>query len=136
MSFQQCEFNFGWRPFRHPPAAPFGSFNAASSLGPEERRILPRPIKLAALKRLSVKVKPDATNTTCPSQENACTLCFDHLANVELLPCKHKWALASGHLHASLYYCPVVAGVSATPVPPSWRSVRCADTLYTRLDGW
>jgi len=77
MSFQQCEFNFGWRPFRHPPSTSFSSFNAASKLDPEAKQILPRPIKLAALKRLSVK-------------ENACTLCFDSLANVQLMPCKHK----------------------------------------------
>jgi len=77
MSFQQCEFNFGWRPFKHPPSSPFNSFNVASKLAPEAKQILPRPIKLAALKRLSVK-------------ENACTLCFDSLANVQLMPCKHK----------------------------------------------
>lgn len=77
MSFQQCEFNFGWRPFLHPPEETFQSFNTVSELSPQERQILPRPIKLAALKRLSVK-------------ENACTLCFDNLANVQLLPCEHK----------------------------------------------
>lgn len=77
MSFQQCEFNFGWRPFRHPPNRNFQSFNQMSVMQPEDKQILPRPIKLAALKRLSVK-------------ENACTLCFDNLANVQLLPCKHK----------------------------------------------
>jgi hypothetical protein len=27
MSFQQCEFNFGWRPYRFPPDHPFSSFN-------------------------------------------------------------------------------------------------------------
>ena len=75
MSFQQCEFNFGWRPFKHPPSSPFNSFNVASKvakcrvsnhlqltivalkLAPEAKQILPRPIKLAALKRLSVKVR-------------------------------------------------------------------------------
>merc|ERR1719290_311085 len=77
MSFQQCEFNFGWRPFRHPPTLQFQSFNQVSELAPEDKQILPRPIKLAALKRLSVK-------------ENACTLCFDNSANVQLLPCRHK----------------------------------------------
>ena len=52
-----------------------------SLLAPEDKQILPRPIKLAALKRLSVK-------------ENACTLCFDNLASIQLLPCNHKY---SGH---------------------------------------
>ena len=32
MSFQQCEFNFGWRPFKHPPSTTFSSFNAASKV--------------------------------------------------------------------------------------------------------
>jgi len=77
MSFQQCEFNFGWKPFRFPPEMSFQSFNEVSQLAPEDKQILPRPIKLAALKRLSVK-------------ENACTLCFDNLASIQLLPCNHK----------------------------------------------
>jgi len=77
MSFQQCEFNFGWKPFVYPPSRDFQSFNEESKLDPEEKQILPRSIKLAALKRLSVK-------------ENACTLCFDNLASIQLLPCNHK----------------------------------------------
>lgn len=48
-----------------------------SVLSHEEKEILPRPLKLEAMKRLSVK-------------ENACTLCFDNLANVKLVPCNHK----------------------------------------------
>ena len=32
MSFQQCEFNFGWRPFKHPPSTTFSSFNATSKV--------------------------------------------------------------------------------------------------------
>ena len=27
MSFQQCEFNFGWKPFLYPPSSPFRSLN-------------------------------------------------------------------------------------------------------------
>lgn len=78
MSFQQCEFNFGWKPFRFPPTdRVFQSFNEVSSLSTDEKLILPRPIRLAALNRLSVK-------------EDACTLCFDNLANIKLLPCGHK----------------------------------------------
>jgi len=77
MSFQQCEFNFGWKPFSFPPNQAFQSFNKVSSLTPEQKLILPRPLKLAALKRLSVK-------------ENDCTLCFDNVANIKLLPCNHK----------------------------------------------
>ena len=48
-----------------------------SVLSHQEKEILPRPLKLEAMKRLSVK-------------ENACTLCFDNLANVQLVPCNHK----------------------------------------------
>ena len=46
MSFQQCRFNFGSRPFRHAPPAGGGggaqSFNAHGSLTDEEKKILPR----------------------------------------------------------------------------------------------
>ncbi len=46
MSFQQCKFNFGSKPFRHPPRVSFESFNANGSLSSEQRQILPRHIKL------------------------------------------------------------------------------------------
>jgi len=78
MSFQQCLFNFGCSPFSFPPCRPFMSLNSlASSLREEERRVLPRPLKLANMQRLSVK-------------EDSCTLCFDNAASVRLLPCNHK----------------------------------------------
>jgi len=92
MSFQQCEFNFGWKPFQFPPERSFQSFNEVSELAPEDKQILPRPIKLAALKRLSVK-------------ENACTLCFDNLASIQLLPCNHKGFCDS--CSAQLEVCPM-----------------------------
>lgn len=77
MSFQQCEFNFGWKPFNYPPKSPFQSFNEVSKLTDDEKVILPRPMKLEAMKRHSVR-------------ENACTICFDQIATVELHPCHHK----------------------------------------------
>jgi len=78
MSFQHCEFNFGRVPFKHPPTGrTFKSFNEAASLSSEEKVILPRHMKLELLKRLSVK-------------DDACTLCFDNPASVQLDPCKHK----------------------------------------------
>ena len=82
MSFQQCEFNFGWRPYKYPPESDFKSFNDVCELSDEERKILPRPMKLEAMKRLSVK-------------ENACTICFDNIANIQLLPCQHGWVQSS-----------------------------------------
>jgi len=92
MSFQQCEFNFGWKPFRYPPDKTFQTFNEVSKLAPDDKEILPRPIKLAALKRLSVK-------------ENACTLCFDNIASIQLLPCNHKGFCDS--CSAQLDVCPM-----------------------------
>ena len=77
MSFQQCEFNFGWRPFLHPPSSQFSVFNDQPGLSEEEKVILPRPLKMQAIRQLSVK-------------ENACSLCFDQPASVQLLPCQHK----------------------------------------------
>ena len=43
----------------------------------EDRQVLPRPIKLERLKRLSVK-------------ENACSLCCSNPADTQLLPCNHR----------------------------------------------
>ena len=42
MSFQQCEFNFGAKPFRYPPPQSFQTFNHYGTLTDEERIILPR----------------------------------------------------------------------------------------------
>ncbi len=77
MSFQQCQFNFGSRPFRFPPSGKnFKNFNEYAKLGDEVRVVLPRHLKIEYLRKVSVK-------------ENACNLCFDHIANVILLPCEH-----------------------------------------------
>jgi len=78
MSFQHCEFNFGWKPFKYPPPKrPFSCFNEAATLSPEEKLILPRHMKLELRTRLSVK-------------EDACTICYANPASVQLEPCKHK----------------------------------------------
>ncbi|KAE8608173.1 hypothetical protein XENTR_v10011418 [Xenopus tropicalis] len=42
MSYQQCEFNFGAKPFKYPPASKFSTFNDYAFLAPEEKVILPR----------------------------------------------------------------------------------------------
>ena len=77
MSFQQCEFNFGSKPFKFSPrdnrnnTANFQSFNNHAILSTEEKVILPRHKKLELLKMMSIK-------------EDACTLCFDANATVVL----------------------------------------------------
>ncbi|XP_021960066.1 RING finger and SPRY domain-containing protein 1 [Folsomia candida] len=77
MSFQQCEFNFGSRPFKFPPKGKhFKNFNQYAKLGDECRVVLPRHLKMEYLRKVSVK-------------ENSCNLCYDHIANVRLLPCEH-----------------------------------------------
>jgi len=78
MSFQQCLFNFGHVPFKHPPTdREFQKFNDYATLKPEDKIILPRHIYLDQLRRLSVR-------------EDSCTLCFDQRASVRLLPCNHR----------------------------------------------
>ncbi|KAF2351151.1 SPRY domain [Trinorchestia longiramus] len=78
MSFQQCEFNFGRRPFAYPPAGvEFQCFNDHATLTDAERRVLPRHLKLEHLRALSV-------------EEGACSICCDKLAEVMLRPCGHK----------------------------------------------
>ena len=77
MSFQQCEFNFGSRPFLYYPRdeknnlIKFQSFNDHAVLSEDEKVILPRHKKLEMLKMISIK-------------EDACTLCFDANASVVL----------------------------------------------------
>lgn len=77
MSFQQCEFNFGMKPFKFPPSISFKKFNDHATLTYEEKIILPRHKKLALLRQLTIK-------------EDSCTLCFDNKAEVSLQPCGHQ----------------------------------------------
>lgn len=43
MSFQQCQFNFGSKPFKYPPTdRRYQSFNDHATLNPEDKVILPR----------------------------------------------------------------------------------------------
>nr|KAG5712971.1 hypothetical protein BaRGS_021765 [Batillaria attramentaria] len=77
MSFQQCEFNFGAKPFKYPPPQAFQTFNHHGHLTDEERVILPRQKKLDLLMQVTVK-------------EDSCTLCFDLQANTKLLDCGHQ----------------------------------------------
>ncbi|CAH1119549.1 unnamed protein product [Phaedon cochleariae] len=77
MSFQQCRFNFGAEPFRHPPSVAFSTFNACGSLRPEEKVVLPRHIYLNQLREQNVG-------------EDSCTLCYDQKASIRLMPCEHS----------------------------------------------
>ncbi|GFT60569.1 RING finger and SPRY domain-containing protein 1 [Nephila pilipes] len=77
MSFQQCEFNFGRKPFKFPPSkVNFQCFNNCATLSNEEKKILPRHIRLEKLRQTSVR-------------EDSCSLCFDGSATVRLDPCQH-----------------------------------------------
>ncbi|XP_068811811.1 RING finger and SPRY domain-containing protein 1 isoform X2 [Struthio camelus] len=77
MSYQQCEFNFGAKPFKYPPSIKFSTFNDYAFLTAEEKIILPRHRRLALLKQVSIR-------------ENCCTLCCDEIADTELRPCGHS----------------------------------------------
>lgn len=77
MSYQQCEFNFGAKPFKYPPPVKFSTFNDHAFLTAEEKIILPRHRRLALLKQVSIR-------------ENCCTLCCDEVADTELRPCGHS----------------------------------------------
>jgi len=77
MSHQQCSFNFGATPFKHPPTdREFSSFNQHAYLSDEDKIILPKHKKLELLK-------------SSPPQEDACTLCCDLRADTQLHPCGH-----------------------------------------------
>ncbi|XP_065340282.1 RING finger and SPRY domain-containing protein 1-like isoform X2 [Cloeon dipterum] len=78
MSFQQCKFNFGSSAFKYPPVdRKFKSFNDHAHLDAEDKKILPRHIRLEQLRKLSVR-------------DDSCTLCFDDYASVQLTPCGHR----------------------------------------------
>uniref|UniRef100_A0A8C4Q4F3 Ring finger and SPRY domain containing 1 n=1 Tax=Eptatretus burgeri TaxID=7764 RepID=A0A8C4Q4F3_EPTBU len=77
MSFQQCEFNFGAKPFRFPPQLKFNTFNDHASLANEEKIILPRQQRLALLRKMSIP-------------EHSCSLCCDSPSDTELHPCGHR----------------------------------------------
>ncbi|XP_059477899.1 RING finger and SPRY domain-containing protein 1-like [Neocloeon triangulifer] len=78
MSFQQCKFNFGSSPFKYPPKdRKFAKFNDHAHLDAEDKKILPRHIRLEQLCKLSVR-------------DDSCTLCFDDFATVQLTPCGHR----------------------------------------------
>jgi len=83
MSLNQCEFNFGAKPFKFPPHnRQFKTFNSHGSLRPEEKVILPRPEKLELIRNQSVIGNP-------------CILCFDAPAETVLKPCGHDGFCAS-----------------------------------------
>lgn len=77
MSYQQCEFNFGAKPFKYPPSVKFSTFNDYAFLTAEEKIILPRHRRLALLKQVSIR-------------ENCCSLCCDEVADTQLKPCGHS----------------------------------------------
>ena len=75
MSYQQCEFNFGAKPFKYPPKnTVFKTFNDYGNLVDEE--ILPRHMRLKLIKNFEV-------------QEDSCTICFGEKASHGLTPCGH-----------------------------------------------
>lgn len=77
MSYQQCEFNFGAKPFKYPPSMKFSTFNDYAFLTAEEKIILPRHRRLALLKQVSIR-------------DNCCSLCCDEVADTQLKPCGHS----------------------------------------------
>ncbi|XP_005101311.1 RING finger and SPRY domain-containing protein 1 [Aplysia californica] len=77
MSFQQCEFNFGAKPFQYPPPVSFKTFNEYGSLRPEQKIVLPRHEKMAMMNNFVVS-------------DDACTLCFDNVADTQLMDCGHR----------------------------------------------
>lgn len=120
MSFQQCRFNFGASPFRFPPDRPFDCFNAHAELPEQDKVVLPRHIFLQQLRKQSVR-------------EDSCTLCFDNQGTVRIEPCKHKWVVGMSwaEIMHSMFddclVCSVHTEDSASSVPPSCNSVRCAE---------
>ncbi|KAK9499487.1 hypothetical protein O3M35_002517 [Rhynocoris fuscipes] len=97
MSFQQCRFNFGSRPFLFPPSdVDFKCFNDYAHLSDRDRVVLPRHLQLEALRNMSIK-------------EDSCTICFDSKAVTTLKPCGHSGFCKNCTLQ--LIECPMCRGV-------------------------
>ncbi|XP_050423830.1 RING finger and SPRY domain-containing protein 1-like [Adelges cooleyi] len=78
MTFQQSRFNFGGKPFKYPPKGIiFSVMNEHGQLDDKQRTILPKRMRLEFLGRQT-------------ADEDSCTICFDHKADVMLHPCKHE----------------------------------------------
>ncbi|XP_007898717.1 RING finger and SPRY domain-containing protein 1 isoform X1 [Callorhinchus milii] len=101
MSFQQCEFNFGAKPFRYSPPVKFCTFNQQAKLEASEKIILPRHKRLALMQNISIA-------------DNACTLCCNDPANTELRPCGHREICMSCALQ--LQICPMCRSVIKTRI--------------------
>ncbi|EPQ12269.1 RING finger and SPRY domain-containing protein 1 [Myotis brandtii] len=91
MSYQQCEFNFGAKPFKYPPSTKFSTFNDYAFLRAEEKIILPRHRRLALLKQVSIR-------------ENCCSLCCDEVADTQLKPCGHSSSASDAEFDAVVGY--------------------------------
>lgn len=78
MSFQHCVFNFGAQPFKFPPKVPFQSFNDHANMKAEDKIVLPRHLKLAAIRQESV------------TDGDPCKICFENVADTRLEPCDHR----------------------------------------------
>jgi len=96
MAFQQCEFNFGHKPFIFPPVDQhYQNLNQEFTLTSEEKIIWPRPIKLKKLQRISL-------------HENTCTICYGNIASITLVPCNHSgFCLGCGEELMKLGSCPI-----------------------------
>lgn len=78
MSYQQCEFNFGARPFKYAPKdTAFKTFNDYGVMSDDEKKILPRHMRLNLMKNFQVN-------------DDSCTICFAEKATHKLSPCNHS----------------------------------------------
>lgn len=101
MSFQQCRFNFGATPFKHPlQDRQFETFEKNGQLLEEQKQLFVRQRN----QRLKLK------DLQMPSlvKEDACPLCCDSTGNVLLLPCEHGGFCDT--CAAQLEFCPLCRG--------------------------
>ncbi|EFO22162.2 hypothetical protein LOAG_06326 [Loa loa] len=77
MSFQQCRFNFGLKPFKFPPTdISFKTFNDYGTLFSKQKTILPRQRGIELLTQISIA-------------DDACNLCYANSIDTVLKPCEH-----------------------------------------------
>lgn len=73
MSFQQCEFNFGWKPFQYPPSSPFQSLNQVKIKVFVNNQIITKMIHdLGILAYTRRETNPTSANQDGGHQETEC----------------------------------------------------------------
>ena len=102
-AFQHCIFNFGAKPFRHPPPVGFHKMDSNLSLEDE--------VRLEKSKHLLLATTMNALTMEDGSLQDLtkCTICFAAKACVTLKPCKHEGFCSTCSMQVEI--CPICSAI-------------------------